>query len=70
MMMRPGQIADGRTLALLAVGHALLVFVLWLLMFYTSVELLSARWWLVFAWLWAAWPVVLLLYPARPLLWT
>ena len=70
MMMRPGQIADGRMMALLAVGHASLVLVLWLLAFYTSFAPLSARWWLVFAGFWAAWPVVLLLYPARPLLWT
>jgi hypothetical protein len=61
---------DGRLLALLAVGHALLVLVAWWQMFYTGVELFSARWWLVFAWLWAAWPFMLLIYPARPLLWT
>jgi hypothetical protein len=60
---------NGRWLVLLAVGHALLVLVVWWEGFYGRVEWFSARWWLAFAWLWVVWPFVLLFFPARPLWW-
>jgi len=47
--------ACGRVMPLLAVGHALLLFINWCL-FDTGFELFRARWWLVFAWLWVVWP--------------
>jgi hypothetical protein len=53
---------DGRLLALFAMTHAFLVLVT------MKAELLSSRQWLVFAWLWAIWPFILILHPTRSLL--
>jgi hypothetical protein len=64
----PANRLDGRLLVLLAVGHAFLVLFVWWAMFYVNVELFSARAWLVGAWLWAVWPFILVLHPARSLL--
>jgi hypothetical protein len=55
-----------RWLLLLVIGHALLLLAGWWEMFHTHVGLFSARWWLVLAWLWVAWPFVLFVFPARP----
>ncbi|MEH2513575.1 hypothetical protein V1291_004929 [Nitrobacteraceae bacterium AZCC 1564] len=56
---------NGRFLPVAAVAHALLVLVAWWAMFSMDVELISARQWLVGAWLWAVWPFILVLHPAR-----
>jgi hypothetical protein len=62
-MTSDGLLRLGRLMALLPVSHAALILLVWLLDFY------NPRWWLVTAWLWIAWPVVLVLCPTRRLLW-
>lgn len=54
-----------RTLAVVAIVHALLVALLWVGEFYFDVTVLPARVWLVLAWSWLIWPVALLLHPDR-----
>jgi hypothetical protein len=54
-----------RALAALAIVHALLVALMWAGEFYFDVTILPGRWWLPLAWLWLAWPVVLLIHPDR-----
>ena len=54
-----------RALATAAIVHALLVVLLWVGQFYFDVSILPGRVWLVLAWSWLIWPVVLLLHPDR-----
>jgi hypothetical protein len=54
-------------LAVAAVLHALLVALLWVGEFYFDISIVPARAWLVLAWAWLIWPVVLLLHPDRSL---
>jgi hypothetical protein len=58
-----------RLLALLSVSHAALVLVIWWGMSNADFLPLSGRAWLILAWLWLAWPLILGLHQARsPLL--
>ena len=57
-----------RKFALACIGHALIVFALWAAMFWANAEFVPVRPWLVLAWLWLAWPVVLALHPERSFL--
>lgn len=54
-----------RVVASVAVGHALVVFLLWLGVFFADVQLISGRVWLILVWLWLVWPILLALYPGR-----
>ena len=54
-----------RTLAVVAIVHALLVALSWAGEFYFDLTILPGRVWLVLAWLWLTWPLVLLLHPDR-----
>jgi hypothetical protein len=53
-----------RTLGVVAVGHALIVFVLWLEETYSKFALLSGTVWLAIAWAWLIWPIALAIHPA------
>lgn len=46
-------------LALLAIGHALAVFILWWLAMKMDQTLVPAALWLILAWVWVIWPFVL-----------
>jgi len=54
-----------RALAAAAIVHAFVVALLWVGEFYFDISILPGRFWLVLAWLWLIWPVVLLLHPDR-----
>ena len=54
-------------LALLAICHASVVLLLWVGVFNADLQLISERSWLILAWLWLAWPLLLALHPARSL---
>jgi len=54
-----------RALAASAIVHALLVALIWVGEFYFDISILPSRVWLVLAWLWLIWPVVLFFHPDR-----
>lgn len=51
-------------MALLCVGHALMVLLLWAVQSFGNMALLAGQVWLVLAWLWLVWPLSLALHPA------
>jgi len=53
-----------RSLSLLAVGHAMIVLLLWLQETYSKAVIVSGATWLALAWAWLIWPVVLAVHPA------
>jgi hypothetical protein len=52
-------------MAILAVAHALTVLFIWLAMFKFNSDWVSGKTWVVFAWFWLVWPLILALHPAR-----
>lgn len=54
-----------RRLGWLTVGHALLVVIVSVAMFHVDSLLILIRPWLILAWGWLAWPLVLMRHPGR-----
>lgn len=53
-----------QVMALLCVAHALIVLLLWIAQSFGHMALLRGQVWLALAWLWLAWPLLLVLHPA------
>jgi hypothetical protein len=54
-----------RLLGLLSIAHAAMVLVDWWGVHYAHFSIFFGRTWLVLAWLWLAWPLILGLHPVR-----
>ncbi|MEP6996695.1 MAG: hypothetical protein ABI900_03550 [Betaproteobacteria bacterium] len=53
-----------QVLALLCVGHALIVLLLWIVHSFGKMALMPGQVWLALGWLWLVWPLLLVLHPA------
>jgi hypothetical protein len=56
-----------RLLAAMAMAHAFVALLIWLAVFTADTQLIPARVWAAFVWLWLVWPVLLALHPGRTL---